>query len=179
MRRLSADYLFYYSAFSLPMLMSNCLSVFVRNDGSPALSFLGMCTGAVSNIFLDWLFIFPFQMGVIGAAVASGLVQIFSLLVLLSHFIRKHGIHIVLNSIHQNFLISGNSAPFSICAISFIHPIGFALNNQNISPFSSPEHTPADYSRFSPLLSITFLYQEKESFLVRFSVPIPSSCLST
>lgn len=91
MRRMSADYLFYYSAFSLPMLMSNCLSVFVRNDGSPALSFVGMCTGAVSNIFLDWLFIFPLQMGVIGAAVASGLGQIVSLLVLLSHFIRKHG----------------------------------------------------------------------------------------
>ncbi len=91
MRRLSADYLFYYSAFSLPMLVSNCLSVFVRNDGSPTLSFVGMCAGAISNIFLDWLFIFPLQMGVIGAAVASGLGQIVSLLVLLSHFIRKHG----------------------------------------------------------------------------------------
>lgn len=91
MRRMSTDYLFYYSAFSLPMLMSNCLSVFVRNDGSPTPSFVGMCTGAVSNIFLDWLFIFPLQMGVIGAAVASGLGQIVSLLVLLSHFIRKHG----------------------------------------------------------------------------------------
>lgn len=73
------------------MLMSNCLSVFVRNDGSPTLSFVGMCAGAVSNIFLDWLFIFPLQIGVVGAAVASGLGQVFSLLVLLSHFIRKHG----------------------------------------------------------------------------------------
>ena len=91
MRRMSADYLFYYSAFSMPMLMSNCLSVFVRNDGSPTLSFIGMCTGAVSNIFLDWLFIFPLQMGVVGAAIASGLGQIFSLLILLSHFIHKHG----------------------------------------------------------------------------------------
>ena len=35
MRRMSADYLFYYSAFSLPMLMSNCLSVFVRNYSPP------------------------------------------------------------------------------------------------------------------------------------------------
>ena len=34
MREMSADYLFYYSAFSVPMLMSTCLSVFVRNDGS-------------------------------------------------------------------------------------------------------------------------------------------------
>lgn len=91
MREMSADYLFYYSAFSVPMLMSTCLSVFVRNDGSPALSFIGMCVGAVANIFLDWLFIFPFGMGVIGAAVASGLGQIFSVLVLLSHFARKKG----------------------------------------------------------------------------------------
>lgn len=91
MREMSADYLFYYSAFSVPMLMSTCLSVFVRNDGSPALSFVGMCVGAVANIFLDWLFIFPFRMGVIGAAVASGLGQIFSTLVLLSHFARKKG----------------------------------------------------------------------------------------
>ncbi|MDO4266000.1 MAG: MATE family efflux transporter [Eubacteriales bacterium] len=37
MRKLSSDYLFYYSAFSVPMLMSTCLSVFVRNDGSPSL----------------------------------------------------------------------------------------------------------------------------------------------
>lgn len=91
MRKMSAEYLFYYSAFSIPMLMSTCLSVFVRNDGSPTLSFIGMCTGAVSNIFLDWLFIFPLGMGVIGAAVASGLGQIFSVLVLLSHFARKKG----------------------------------------------------------------------------------------
>lgn len=91
MRKMSAEYLFYYSAFSVPMLMSNCLSVFVRNDGSPMLSFAGMCVGAAANIFLDWLFIFPFEMGVMGAAVASGLGQVLSLLVLLSHFVRKKG----------------------------------------------------------------------------------------
>ncbi len=91
MRAMAGEYLFYYSAFSVPMLMSTCLSVFVRNDGAPTLAFLGMCTGAVMNIFLDWLFIFPLKMGVIGAAVASGLGQISSVLILLSHFIRKKG----------------------------------------------------------------------------------------
>ena len=92
MRKMAADYLFYYSAFSIPMLMSTCLSVFVRNDGSPGLSFAGMCAGAAANIFLDWPFIFPFEMGVIGAAVASGLGQILSVAVLLVHFIKKRGI---------------------------------------------------------------------------------------
>lgn len=91
MRDMAVDYLFYYSAFSIPMLMSTCLSTFVRNDGSPSLSFLGMAVGAASNIFLDWLLIFPFQMGVTGAAVASGLGQISAVLVLLTHFSRKRG----------------------------------------------------------------------------------------
>lgn len=91
MREMSTQYLFYYSAFSIPMLMSTCLSVFVRNDGSPTLSFVGMCVGAAANIFLDWLFIFPLDMGVIGAAVASGLGQVLSALVLLSHFVRRKG----------------------------------------------------------------------------------------
>ena len=91
MRKMSADYLFYYTAFSIPMLISTCLSVFVRNDGSPALSFIGMCVGAIANIFLDWLFIFPLNMGIIGAAVASGLGQVFSVIVLLLHFVKKKG----------------------------------------------------------------------------------------
>ena len=91
MREMSRQYLFFYSAFSIPALMSTSFSVFVRNDGSPTLAFAGMCTGAVANIFLDWLFIFPLQMGVVGAAVASGLGQICSVLVLMTHFLRKKG----------------------------------------------------------------------------------------
>ena len=91
LREMAAQYLFYYSAFSVPMLMGTCLSVFVRNDGSPALSFVGMCAGAAANIFLDWLFIFPLQMGIVGAAVASGLGQVLTVLILLTHFLRKKG----------------------------------------------------------------------------------------
>lgn len=91
MREMSRQYLFFYSAFSIPALLSTSLSVFVRNDGSPALAFVGMCTGAVANVFIDWLFIFPLQMGVVGAAVASGLGQMCSVLILLTHFLRKKG----------------------------------------------------------------------------------------
>ena len=50
-----------------------------------------MCAGAAANIFLDWLFIFPLQMGIVGAAVASGLGQVLTVLILLTHFLRKKG----------------------------------------------------------------------------------------
>ena len=45
----------------------------------------------IANIFLDWLFIFPIKMGIMGAAVASGLGQLLSFMILISHFIRKRG----------------------------------------------------------------------------------------
>lgn len=102
MRKMARQYLFYCSAFSVPMLIGSCLSVFVRNDGSPALSFVGMCVGAVTNIFLDWLFIFPFQMGIVGAAIATGLGQVLTVVILLTHFLRRKGdLHI------RRFRISG------------------------------------------------------------------------
>ena len=88
---LAKEYLFFYTAFAIPFLLSNCLAIFVRNDGAPGLAFGGMCAGAVANIFLDWLFIFPMKMGIMGAAVASGLGQVLSFVILISHFIRKKG----------------------------------------------------------------------------------------
>ena len=91
MEGMAVDYLFYYTAFSVPLLLSNCLTIFVRNDGAPTLSFVGMCAGAAANIFLDWLFIFPLQWGIVGAAVASGLGQVLACAILLSHFLRRRG----------------------------------------------------------------------------------------
>lgn len=67
-------------------------NAFVRNDGRPGLAFWGMIVGACSNIFLDWLLIFPLQMGIKGAAIASGLGQLVSCLVLSLHFLHKKGI---------------------------------------------------------------------------------------
>ena len=87
----TADYLRYYTGFSFFFCSAMLLSAFVRCDGNPQLAFWGMVAGAGSNIFLDWLFIFPFGWGIKGAAVASGLGQIFACAMLLSHFVRKKG----------------------------------------------------------------------------------------
>lgn len=87
----TADYIKYFVMFGIFFCGSTTLSAFVRNDNNPRLAFWGMIVGAVSNVFLDWLFIFPLQMGLRGAAVASGLGQVLACIVLFTHFIRKKG----------------------------------------------------------------------------------------
>lgn len=63
------------------------LQGFCRNDGDP-----NLVAGTVLNVFLDWLLVYPMHTGVAGAAVATGLSQVLTLLIVLSYFIRKKGI---------------------------------------------------------------------------------------
>lgn len=85
------DYLFWYSAFILPSALSMLLQFFVRNDGSPILVMAATGVSSGLNIFLDWLFVFPLRQGVAGAAIATGISQTVSFLILASHFFRKQG----------------------------------------------------------------------------------------
>ena len=86
---MAKTYLRVIMLFSPAFLMNNVLLCFVRNDGAPHLSMAAMIGGSLSNVVLDWVFIFPCQMGIFGAVFATGLAPIFSMLILSPHFIRK------------------------------------------------------------------------------------------
>lgn len=80
--------------FAPAFLTNNLLQCFVRNDGNPSLSMAAMITGCFSNIVLDYIFIFPLEMGIFGAILATGLAPVISLAVLSPYFIRrKHTFH--------------------------------------------------------------------------------------
>lgn len=70
-------------------ITNNILIAFVRNDEAPPLAMMGMVIGSLVNIILDYIFIFPLQMGMFGAAFATGLAPVISLGVLSSHFMSK------------------------------------------------------------------------------------------
>lgn len=73
------------SAFSF----SSLLQTFVRNDGAPKLSMFAVISGGVLNVILDLIFVFPLQMGMAGAAMASVLGSACTVCILLFHFRSK------------------------------------------------------------------------------------------
>lgn len=75
--------------FAPCFIMNNTLLAFVRNDGNPRLSMAAMLTGSLANIVLDYLFMFPFSMGMSGAAIATGLAPVISMGVLSLHLFSK------------------------------------------------------------------------------------------
>ncbi len=85
------DYVFWYSVFIIPSGLATAMQGFCRNDGSPVLVSAAVIIGTACNIFGDWLLIFPMKMGLAGAAIATGVSQTITLLIVLSHFVLKRG----------------------------------------------------------------------------------------
>ena len=82
--------------FAPAFLTNNLLQCFVRNDGCPSLSMVAMMSGSLSNVILDYMFIFPLRMGIFGAILATGLAPIISIVVLSPYFIKKkNGFHFI------------------------------------------------------------------------------------
>nr|WP_307989644.1 MATE family efflux transporter [uncultured Niameybacter sp.] len=99
---LAVDYLRFYAIFCIPNLIGIVLSSFVRNDGRPKLAMLSTILGALTNIVLDYLFIFEYGLGIKGAAIATGLGQIITVLVLVPHFVQKKG-YLSFGNVKLNF----------------------------------------------------------------------------
>lgn len=90
-RNSAMTYLRYIVTFAPFQLMSFLLGGMARNDGCPKLAMTALMLGAVSNIGLDYVFMYPLDMGIGGAALATALGPIFSVAILLPHFLLKRG----------------------------------------------------------------------------------------
>ena len=86
---MTKTYLTTIMCFAPFFIMNNIMLAFVRNDNNPNLSMIAMLVGSFSNIILDYVFIFPFGMGIFGAAFATGLAPIISLITLSIHFVKR------------------------------------------------------------------------------------------
>ena len=94
--------------FAPAFLFNHLLQCFVRNDENPSLSMAAMITGSLSNVILDYIFIFPLRMGIFGAIFATGLAPVISMVVISSYFIRKK------NQFHFAKVLSGAKSGLEI-----------------------------------------------------------------
>jgi putative MATE family efflux protein len=85
---MSKDYS-HYLIFGFPFMILNMLmNNSLRGEGSAKYSMTGMGLGALLNIVLDPIFIFGFNLGIKGAAIATSISQIVTTLILISFYLR-------------------------------------------------------------------------------------------
>lgn len=79
------DYLFYIGVGAIPITLSCAMSNLVKGEGAARASMLGMMIGTVTNIILDPVMILALDMGVKGAAIATTLGNVVSMLYYLGY----------------------------------------------------------------------------------------------
>lgn len=121
---MSTEYLRFYAIFCTPNLVGIVLNSFVRNDNRPKLAMFSTIAGAITNVVLDYVFIFPLNMGIKGAAIATGLGQIVTVSMLLPHFIRKRG---VLSFGSTSLEMEHIKNALNIGLPSFLGQVGFSI----------------------------------------------------
>ncbi len=109
-------YLLVMLLFAPAFLSNHLLQCFVRNDGKPSLAMAAMIAESLSNVALDYCFIFPLDMGIFGAIFATGLAPVISILVMTPYLAgRKKGFHRIRRALNGRLLVklcSGGLPPF-------------------------------------------------------------------
>lgn len=79
-------------------------TLLIRSDGSPRYALVCSMAGVVLNFILDYLFLFPLNMGIAGAAIATVLGQVASAILVIAYLMRfKTG-----KLLKQHFAVTGS-----------------------------------------------------------------------
>lgn len=107
--------------FSPMFMLNNVLLGFVRNDNHPKLAMIAMLMGSLFNIVFDYIFIFPFNMGIFGAVLATVFSPVVSILILSALFIKKKNTFFIVKpniSFRKFFEISSLGVSFLVTEVS-------------------------------------------------------------
>ena len=175
---MTKTYLRVIMLFAPAFILNDICICFVRNDGNPRLSMFAMLTGSLSNIILDYLFIFPLDMGIFGAVLATGMAPVISMLVLSMHWLKgKNRFHLQKTGMSAEMIFSILPLGFTMMLLScgiylgifrFAGPIAGVFNsnkNRQLEAIAVEGlrlyFTAAPFAGFNIVISMYFTSVEK------------------
>ena len=74
-----------------PLFMMNyAFTAFARNDNASTIAMIGSLSGSVFNIIFDYIFMFPMNWGLAGAALATAFSPVVTMLVCCTHYLHEN-----------------------------------------------------------------------------------------
>lgn len=145
---LASSYLRVYSLGTLFVLLSQGLNAFITAQGHSFFAMASILIGAIANVALDPLFIFVFQMGVVGASLATIISQALSMIFILCFFFSKRSVFsfkwkdMKLNATRVGSILSLGLTPFIMLLTETAIQIVFNIN-LNMSTNGNASYTAA------------------------------------
>lgn len=139
LRPFALEYGFIIGAGLPFMMISAAINSMIRADGSPKYAMLSMVIGAIINVILDPVFIFVFQMGVKGAAIATIIGQIASFVVSVLYMPHFKSVQLNKSSFAPCAKVSVNIVIFGLSSFitQFAITIVMALTNNLLAKYGA------------------------------------------
>lgn len=139
LRPFALEYGFIIGAGLPFMMISAAISSMIRADGSPKYAMLSMVIGAIINVILDPVFIFVFQMGVKGAAIATIIGQVASFVVSVLYMPHFKSVQLNKSSFAPCAKVSVNIVIFGLSSFitQFAITIVMALTNNLLAKYGA------------------------------------------
>lgn len=118
---------FFWITLGIPFyIFGQAMNPIIRSDGSPKFAMIAILTGAITNIILDPIFIYPLQMGMKGAAIATVIGQIFTAILSLCYVCRMKAVKLEKESFRLNGKIIGKFLALGLT--SFLAQISLVIS---------------------------------------------------
>ncbi len=125
----ASEYMYFVSFFVLGFLLPMTLSPFIKLEGKPITVVIIMAIGTITNIILDYLLIVVLDLGIKGAAIATGIGQIVPSIIFLVLIIKSKNWSLRKPEFRKKdiaeMLYNGSSEMLSMIAVSIT---GFVYN---------------------------------------------------
>ncbi|MDY4046842.1 MATE family efflux transporter [Negativibacillus massiliensis] len=139
LRPFALEYGFIIGAGLPFMMISAAINSMIRADGSPKYAMLSMVIGAIINVILDPVFIFVFQMGIKGAAIATIIGQVASFVVSVLYMPHFKSVQLNKSSFAPCAKVSVNIVIFGLSSFitQFAITIVMALTNNLLAKYGA------------------------------------------
>ena len=177
--RHSKEY-FFWITVGIPFYMfGQAMNPVIRSDGSPQFAMISTVAGAILNIILDPIFIFPLKMGMMGAAVATVLGQILTAALAVWYLCHTKAVRLQKDSFRLRGSILAKLLPLGIT--SFLSQISLvaamaAINNM-IQKYSALDPIFAKESFRQIPMAVVGIVMKFFQIVISISVGLAAGCI--
>ena len=162
------------SAIGLPFyIFASAAATTIRADGSPRYSMLFSVVGAVLNVGLDWVFMYPLGWGIKGAATATVISQFITFVLALLYFTRFKAFEIRIRDIRIRARYMTDSMKAGVP--TFINQILLMTTNIVLNNMLEKYGAMSDYGADIPL-AVSGVAQKTNMIMISFAVGIAQGC---
>ncbi|MBR1486468.1 MAG: MATE family efflux transporter [Synergistaceae bacterium] len=172
---------FFWITLGIPFYMfGQAMNPIIRSDGSPKFAMFSTVSGAVANIILDPIFIFPLHMGMKGAAIATVLGQILTAALSLWYLMNMKAVKLGKNSfgfwptLMKKFLVLGITSFLS--QVSLVISMAAVQNMCTKYGALDPIFGQAEYSQIP--LAVLGIVMKFFQIAISIAVGLAAGCIS-